>query len=343
MKQEDILFQSISVVRDDKTKPLDLSFLKEATFVETIDLSGPRLMLTFDDPESILRNDMKLKARDVLEVRIADIWGEDIVSLGLVSGIEQTLRFVIWTMPSQGNIVHFNCMEQNVDALKQPAKESILFTKKPAEAIIRSLAPGINKRMKQDVQNLPIVESYHLLPGMRPSKLLRQVALEAGAVCFFRRGVMVFKKLSRLYRLTPKNIYEYNNPKAEKQIINFQKINTKAVIKDRVERNVVGWDMDKGFVKSGKKTDKPPEFSSMSNKMTMAALSGDGIPIPCIDLIAAGNGSLVSGVPMELKWNMSRKDAPLDESLHPRVVIGTVAHFYSGQKYICRVKGVLPL
>lgn len=326
MRQEDILFQSVNVVREEKNIPLDLSFLKEATFVETIDLSGPRLMMTFADPDSIIRDDIGLKQREVLEVRIADVWERE--------GIDQKMYFVIWTMPNKGDLITINCIQRNIDLLKIPAKETMLFTKKPAGTIIKKLIPNL----KYDVGNFPALEDYHLLPGERPSLLLRQMAKEAGAFCFYRRGKLVYKKMSDLKKQEPKYTYEYNNQMAENQIIHYARPNATAIIKDRVERNKIGWNMEKGIVRSGKQTSKPPEIVSVSNLQTMGNLLQ--IPYPAIDFMAVGNGACIPGMKLSLKWNMDKKDAPLDESMPSWVIVSTVAHYYSAQKYFMRVKGV---
>jgi len=330
VNQEDYLLQRVKLFKNGEDAGVfDLSFLKEVVFVETIDLSGPRLIMTFNDPDSIIRDDMNVKERDVLEVRIADVWERD--------GIDQTIMFVIWTMPNNGSMVTFNCMQAHIDLLKRPAKESILFTKKPVETILKRLAPGL----KYEVGNFPAIEDYHLLPGERPTRLLRQMAKEKGGLCFYRRGKLVFKKLTELGKTKVKHTYEYDNPIAKNQIIHFTRANARSVIKDRVERNIIGWNMVKGIVKSGKQTAKPPEFVSVSNMPTMNRLLE--IPCPAIDFTTLGNGALMAGIPIALKWNIGKIDAPIDESLPVKVVIGTVAHFYSTQKFFTRVKGVLPL
>ncbi len=328
VRQEDYLIQKVTLLKKGvEAAILDLSFLKEVTFVETIDLSGPRLMMTWKDPDSIIRDDMKVRERDVLEIRIADIWAQD--------AIDQTIQFTIWTMPNSGNMVSMNCMQRHVDLLKQPAKEAILFTKKPVETILKRLAPGL----KYDVGPFPALEDYQLLPGERPSRLLRQMAKEKGALCFYRRGTIVFKTLADLLKVKVKHTYENDNSTAKNQIRQFTKPNAKSVISDRVDRNIVGWDMSKGIVKSGKQTKKPPEFVSVSTMQSMNNLLA--IPYPVIDFTAEGNGALIPGMPIALKWNMGKIDAPVDESLPTRVVIGTAAHWYSAQKYQTRVKGVL--
>jgi hypothetical protein len=166
------------------------------------------------------------------------------------------------------------------------------------------------------------------------------MAKERGGLCFYRRGALVFIKLAELFKKEAKHTYEHDNPKAKNQIIFFTRENAKALIKDRVDRNVIGWDMVKGVMKSGKKTTKPPEFVSVFNMATMNNLAE--IPYPAIDFTALGNGTLVPGATISLKWNAARIDAPIDESLPAKVVIGTVAHYYGAQKFFTRVKGVLP-
>ncbi|HOH29114.1 MAG TPA: hypothetical protein PLC40_05535, partial [Candidatus Hydrogenedentes bacterium] len=135
-----------------------------------------------------------------------------------------------------------------------------------------------------------------------------------------------------------KHTYEHDNLQAGNQIIHFTRLNAKSLIKDRVERNIIGWDIVKGLVKSGKKTTKPPEIVSVFNTKTMNSLIE--IPFPAIDFTALGNGALMPGMPIAIKWNMGKTDAPIDESLPAKVVVGTVAHYYSAQKYFMRVKGI---
>ena len=62
-----------------------------------------------------------------------------------------------------------------------------------------------------------------------------------------------------------------------------------------------------------------------------------------IDFSARGNGFLTPGMALKLWWHMPMQDRPLDESLPDKVVIFSVAHYYSAQKYFCRVLGAVPL
>ena len=327
--QEDFLIQKVTLLKNDQPEGVfDLSFLKEATFVESIDLSGPRLVMTFDDQHSIIRDYFKTQERDVIEVRLSDIWLRD--------GFDKTIQFVIWTMPVSGNMVTLNCMQRNVDALKRPARDTIIFTRKTADIVLRRLAPGL----RYDIGAYPATEDYHLLPGERPTRLLRQIAAEKGCLCFWKRGTLVFKKLTELLKNAAAHTYEHGEPNVNDQIIKFARPNARSVIADRIDRNVIGWDMVNGVVRSAKKTTKPPEWVSVFRPVTLSNLLA--VPYPAIDILVKGNGALTPGEALALKWHMDKIDAPIDESLPVKVVIGTVAHYYAGQKYYCEVKGVLP-
>ncbi len=324
--KQDFLIQKITLVRN--KYELDLSFLKEALYVETLDLSGPRFMLVMDDPWRLLRDDNAVAEKDVLEVSLADVV--------TIDKLDKTIRFVIQTMPIEGKVITFNCIQETVYLLKQPAKEAMLFVDKPLSAILSKLAPG----SKLDSASFPTLNSYHLLPGMRPTKLLRQWAHENGAVLFWQRGKFVARKLKELLKATPKFTYHSNDPKQERIIIAHKKLNSTSTIRDKAVRHYVGWDMVKGRVESSVYPTAPIEIASVTAQGSLNALTD--IPKPTLDLTMAGDGALMPGLALKLVWNAERVDAPIDESLPTRNVTGTVCHFYSAQKYYCRVIGVLP-
>jgi hypothetical protein len=269
---------------------------------------------------------MGVRERDALEVRIADVWMRD--------QMDQTLRFVIWTMPVEGRMVTLNCMQLDIDALKTPARQAVLFRGVAVETILRRLAPGL----RHDVAGLPVVEDYHLLPSMRPSRLIQRMAREKAAACFYRRGDLVFKKLVDLFAKEPDIEYEYQNPLAENQVEYFSRPNTREVIDSFHRRSFIGWNMVDGFLQSRNETARPVELVSMANVSTMDNLSK--IAYPAIDFTASGNGALVPGATVKIVWNAWKQDVPIDESLPAKILIGTVSHWYSAQKYACRVKGV---
>jgi hypothetical protein len=317
-----LLFQKIAY----NGKELDLSFLQEGNFVETLDLSGPRLMLSFYDPDGLLRDDLGVKEKAELTISLADP-GE---------GIDQEIGFRVLTMPTTGAVVKLNCLQLDVAKTKYPSTKAILFSKKPVSAIIKQLFSGVSYA----VDSLPVIEDYHVLPGQRPSLMLRQMAREKGAALFYLRGKVYCRKLSSLFSATPAMTYEYNNPAAKLKIIQYKRPNTKAIIKDKVDRAYTGFDLRKGYIQAGQQGDEdcPAEFSSLTSATSMNNLNA--LAYPAIDFVCVGNGKLAPGKMLKLVWKLDRVDSPLDESLPTSVLISVVAHYYSQNKYYCRVQGV---
>ena len=324
--QEDLLIQKISLIRDGKAEALDRSFVRELTYIETSDLSGPRMILVMDDYYRIIRDELGIKEREVLEVVFSDRFQRD--------GIDTAVRFVILTMPIDDRFITFNCMELGVYMLKMRAQSTQILTQMSVSAALRKLAPGI----KYDVGAFPVLNDWHLLAGMRPSKLIRQMEQEYGAVCFWQRGKLVFRQLKQLFSADPAVTYHHNDPSQPNKVLVYSKPNTGAVIQDQVERNYLGWDMVQGVVRGAKYPKAPPEFTSVVKNLDNLV----EIPKPVIDFTTAGNGGLFPGLAMGLVWNTERPDLPIDESLPAKVVIGTVAHSWKPQAYFCRVSGIKP-
>lgn len=325
MSQEDIFIQKIVVIR--KGEPdgeYDLSFLKELIYIEPMDLSGPKLILRFHDPASYLRDKLGIKAKETIEVTLADRWGQD--------GMDVKSRFIIMTAPVDGQMVEYNCFEVNTERLKRPAVDSILFTRKPVDMIIKRLLPG----MRYDIDPFPVNGDYHILPGTRPSKMLRQLAHEKAAAIWISRGKVYCKSFKALKVKPPKLTYYHQDKTQIDTILQFQKLNSKAIIADAVERNFMGFDMVNGITKTLKASKKPLEFVAQ-----VAGLDNlNVIPEPAIDFITTGNGAIRPGINMKLVWKSDDPNNPIDESLPPVILIGTVAHYYAPQRYYCRVKGI---
>ncbi|MBF0120823.1 MAG: hypothetical protein HQK79_18495 [Desulfobacterales bacterium] len=128
--QENLLIPKIECNKNE----LDLSFLRESTFIEVLDLSGPKLILKFDDKESILRDRMKVKELDELTVTIADPYARD--------GVNLIAKFVILTMPiSEKEFVTLNCIQKEVNILKTTSIKAFLFSKKNILTIFKRLLP----------------------------------------------------------------------------------------------------------------------------------------------------------------------------------------------------------
>lgn len=327
MEQAHLLIQGIKHIPSGEN--LDLAFMLELTLVETIDLSGPRLMAEFDDPNSWLKDVVGLKEKDELEVTISDLYVRD--------GIDEIIKFTVLTRPVSGNSVKINAIASAVFALKTRASKAMVFTRKSPGVILDRLFPG----MKKNVGRFPVVEDYHLLSGEYPSYLLRQMAREKGAHVFLRRGTVCLCRLSDIMeQAEPDFTYHYDNATEQNQIVQHTVPSSQHILEDKIIRRYSGWNMTKGWISVGDKS-LPPEKSSSQSLLTMKNIGKS--PRPALDFTCTGNGFLKPGACIDLVWNTLRINAPLDESLPGRVVASTIAHHYRANNYSCRVKCVVPL
>lgn len=170
---------------------LDLSFLRECTFVETLGLDGPKLMMAFDDHYGIFRDALGIREMDEVKVTIADMWGAD--------GVNMEMPFTVLLSPDAGPIVRYNLMASQVYALKRLAPKTRIFTRRGVSEVLGAFVPGV----KQALGQFPVVESYHCIAGERPSAMLRQMAGEQGALIWLGRDTMHADRLQTLMATAP--------------------------------------------------------------------------------------------------------------------------------------------
>jgi len=327
VEQEHLLIQEIKHIPSGET--FDLGFLIEFTLAESMDLSGPKFMAEFDDPEAWLRDDVGLKEGDELEVTIADIYARD--------GVDEKIKFTILTVPVTGSSVKINAIATVIFVLKTRAAKAIVYRQRSPDYILEKLFPGINR----DVGSFPVVEDYHLLAGEYPSYMLRQMALEQGAHAFLQRDTVCLYRLADIMaKPEPDFTYHYDDVTEQNQILRHIVPSAQHVLEDKIIRRYSGWNMTKGWVSTGESTLCPLKSSSQST-LTMKNICKS--PKPAIDFTSIGNGFLKAGVCLDLVWNTLRIDAPIDESLPERVIVFNIAHNYRANKYFCRAKGVTPL
>jgi len=323
---------------------IDTSFMREATFTETIDLSGPRLTIMFDDPDSILTDSLDIQGGGGYEIKIGDILEITFEDPVYRARMDTKLKFVILTMPKDGTRITFNCFQEDVYKLKMPANQARLFVNKTAREILYTLIPGLpEKRIEDKIDDFAVVEDYHLLPGMRPSLMIRQMAIEHGAMAFFSRNKFYFKTLLDLRDEVEERVYyEYNNPMGENQITHMDVMNIDRVIGDRIVRQYIGWDMEKGIVKGDcNYQGAPVEFVGVANQITLSNMLEFALPL--LDLTMIGDGRLEGGFPLEFGWHLNDTARPYDETLPGDGVVGVASHYCTGDQYNCRAKIVIPL
>ena len=317
---------------------LDLSMCRDVALVETMDLSGPRLMLKFDDRFSMLRNILKLKNGDVLTCTLSDA--------AHTAELNWTAKFTIMSMPVQpGEIVMLNMLYKPLADIKTPAVKARLFPKENYAImdVVKALFPGLDKYRTADNETFSLLNAYHVLPGDRPSMTLRQLAVEHGAMIYVTRGELWLRSVKNVYAQKADDAFQYNNPQAPHQVVAFEHINREKLVADKAIRKYSGFSITDGIVSATSYSSNSPEGTAFDSPALMNNLTK--IPIPILDIVTWGAGYIAPGRVMDFKWNMdvSYNDTHLDESLPTHSVIHSVSHYAAGaQNYYCRVKVCVP-
>lgn len=317
------------ILHVDTGQELDLGYLSESTIIETMDLSGPKLILRFRDPHLYLCDSLKLASEDTLQVTLADIFDYD--------GMDTVMDFTLLYAPDASWQTVLNGLSTPVFENKKPLVRPRIFTRKPMAFVASALFPGV----KQDLAKAPIVEDYHILAGERPSYAIRQMAREAGGHVFFDRDRIVFRRLKELMAGPANATYHHNDNREEFQIITYQVKKPELMLKDRLKRSYTGWSLTDGWVSSGVNTGEAFTLHGSPAKPILDALNE--VRVPVIDCVVTGNGNLRAGSVMDIVWHTRRQDAPLNEALPSRVVVWSVSHYYASGKYFCRIKACIPM
>ncbi len=310
---------------------IDLAMVESCTYIETMDLGGPKMIVTFRDEDAFIRDEIGLCPGAVLDVTFADYFHDE--------GDELVEQMAVLSMPDAGDTITLNCMASAVWALKTPAVRARAWVRQPAAAILRSF---FSPPIRVDAGRFPMRCDYHLLPGDRPSKMLRQLSSELGARIFYCRKRVYAETLRDLWVKPDHFILGYNDTRrgheSDYKIIGYDRPNTQMLVSDAIDRRWCGWNMVEGMLYADGA--HPPELCHADSLPVLNSLSE--VPQPEVDFIVAGMGQLRPGMALGANWYLNRIDAPIDESLPPRLIVGVAAHHYQAQKYITRIKGLVP-
>lgn len=317
------------IVHKQTGREFDLGYMSDFTFVETMDLSGPKVIMRFKDPHLYLQDNLKIKAEDEISITLADIFSSD--------QMDAVIDFTILSCPGAGDDVLINGMASAVYATKKPVNRANLFPVGSAEGILGHYFSGI----KQDLTKLPVTEGYHILAGERPSYALRQMAREQAGQIFFSRDRISIKRISELMKNEPDFTYHSGDNREELQVITYQVKKPEQTLKDRMVRSYSSFSITDGWVSSNKNLGGVPQLYGSSLGPVLDSLNA--VPFPVIDCTVSGNGGIRAGSVIGFQWHTRRQDSPLNEALPEKVVVHLVAHHYNQTGYFCRIKGVIEL
>ena len=105
---DDNLFKKFVHLRSGEE--FDMGFLRESKYVETLGLDGPKLIMTWDDPNRYIRDELKIQAQDEVEAYLSDDWALD--------GMNLKQKFTVMVDPSADRFLKSNLMASPVFKLK---------------------------------------------------------------------------------------------------------------------------------------------------------------------------------------------------------------------------------
>lgn len=247
-------------------------------------------------------------------------------------------RFVILTMPMDANaVLTLNCLSEVIFQLKTPAILPRFFVGQPPNTVVKSLVDSV----PVNADPFPALEDYHLLPGMRPSRLLKQMARENAAVIYYQRQQLAFKPIKSLLEKQAHITYHAGDTRQQNQMVSFTQSNADPLIQSFTQRQFTGWHLNQGPLTTQVAQASPRELVGLTSPITLTNLNT--LLTPALEFTCLGNGGLRAGITLQLVFNRLSIELPIDESLPEKVIIQSVAHRYRAQKYQCRVKTCLPL
>lgn len=309
------------------------------TFIETMELDGPKMILKILDFSRDLISETKLAEGDHFTILFSEPWLED--------GCLFEEKFTVLTVTQlSDSIIGVNLVDKLVyDTLKAVVYQSRFFGHCAIEKIAKSLVG--DKTVKYDLDNFAIANDYHLISGERPSTLFRQILKEQGAKCWVGRNTFHFRKFAKLYKATPAYTLHHNTLKFPHPVNKYTMI-SETLNKTEEETHIyTGYDETKGRIKTGNVPalsgagHVSPMMTANVNKYTLnnAPIASKDV----IDLVTPGELGITAGQVLKIVWHLPYPENPIDETKPDKIVVSTVAHWYQSQTFYTRVKGAIAL
>lgn len=178
------------------------------------------------------------------------------------------------------------------------------------------------------------------------SALMRQIATEQGAHIWYARGTFYLYRFAELFARKPDIEFTHNSMKSDNAIVSYAKPSGQVDAQENSARSFTGWDEKEGRVKTSpdmpilsKAKSAPPLQTSSPYPLILG-----NAPIakkPAIELTVYGNLSVTAGQAIKLSWRTADHANPINEGLPDKEVVEAVAHWYSAQKFLTRIKGAV--
>ena len=271
------------ICHDQSGQEFDLGYIEEGTFIETLSLDGPKLLLTMMDPYSYLRDGLKVKELDTLSVTLTDSFASD--------RLDANMTFTLLKMQSNGHFIKMQLMSTSV----YQAKCFVTVSKSFIQKSITEILPYYIKGLKLDIGKFPIVEDYHCLAGERPSRLLRQIAVEKGALVWADRDTLHFQRFQELWKVEPAFTYHHNKSDEQYTIAAYRQPSRTTELQEGIQKAVAAYPHSRQA-----KTPSPSKTTASAQSMSSTTTARE--MEPC----GPGRSSNACGIPRIQNGRLTR-------------------------------------
>lgn len=320
------------IVHTRSGEAIDMGFVNEAIYIESMELDGPKLIISFSDSTTLIRDVIQADELDEFQFVFSDEWAE-------MPGMNFSETFTLLNIVNSGNFVKMELISSAIYSFKTISPKTRIFSQRGIPEIVSAYAGKLAKR----VGTFAIVGDYHCIAGERPAKMFRQIVEEHGAHAWIARGSFNMDRFSNLIK-EPHAFEYHHNKEAEHIILKYSLPSKQNQLQEQKLRSFTGWNPELGRIKSASPLVKGLVAPvSKSSPVTYVLSNSSTVMKEAVDFICSGNGALTAGMSIKLVWHKASLDSPINEGLPEKIVIKSVAHWYSAQKYYCRVVGGIAL
>lgn len=330
---EQLFFQSVKVADG---KQIPIYNVVSGSYMESIELNGPQLLLTLNDSDSSLVDDFGLIEGAVCDVRMGD-------SGSKARAAYFASKFAIISAVPEGDHLLISAIEKGVFDVKQPvARPKVFHNMTPAE-ILGDLFPGYQIVVASTVSSERV--TYHVPLGSTPSVMLRQMAKELGCALWVARGSVYCIPFQDLTARQPvdgpiKLEYQGNTAKGGYPIYAYKPIYVGKQAAREEKRQYMTWDTEGGFQISAVNEGSPRVFLPVANLNALDASVWRFTNCMTADL--AGCGIFSAGLAVGVRINRMSSESVIDESLPLVQVFSVISHIQTPNSYRCAATTGIP-
>lgn len=328
MKDNQNIFKSIT--HKNSGNELYVQLLQCGTYIETLELDGPKLLLDYLDSDSYIKNDCRIKENDELSVDMDD------------GNVSESRDFTVLAIKLDKESVHIECIASPTYNLKTIADKTKVFAMRGILQIIQMICQGLMPSLGA----FSINNNYHVLAGERSSTMLRQVGKEQGADVWSARGKLNIEKFEKLYAKSPSYTFHHGQS-GERNIISYQQPAGQRAKQEEKARTFTGWDEKQGRIKTAPNNpilkavkSKPVEITGSGSKFALGTATTAHKTV--ISFVTEGDLALEPGITVSLVWHLPYPERPIDEGMPDKVVVTTVCHRYEQHQFMTLIKGDVP-